>query len=539
MRARENGAAASANLPLAPQKMPVFVKNSLALLLVLFGCFVIYPLLCMFSMLRRADIASMVQSGSFRRALSATLLSAVLVTVFSVAAALLMAFLLCRTSVKGRKLWMTLFLMPMLIPSVSHGTGLVLLLGNNGIVTKLLHLPGNIYGMQGIVLGQFLYTAPAAFLLLYHALEEENYTPHEAAMVLGIPKAQRFRAITLPYMRRDLIAAAFLVFSMSVTDYGIPLSVGGKTETLAVVMYQKVAGRLQFDKGSFIGLLLLLPAVLSFLADSRRNRRVVPHSIRFPEVKEPVRDSLAFTGCLLITAVLVMPILAFTTVMFMEDYPRSLAFTTAHLSQMWSGKGLAGLRSSALMAAGGAFFGTAAAVFAAYAASRTEGVLSRGMHMLSLMVLSVPGLVLGLSYAMAFRTMPFYGTIGLMAISCSIHFFTTPYLMLYQAFSRFDRDLEATGRLLGIPPFRLFTDVMLPQCRGELLDMLSFFFVNSMVTISAVVFLAKAQNRPLSLLITQYNDQLNLEGAAVLSFLILAVNFTVRTVLLGMRKGRR
>lgn len=537
-REAQNTPGRSDTMPLAPQKTPLFVRNSLVLLSLIFGCFVLYPLLCMFSMLFTADAAGMVQSGSFRRAVSATVVSALLVTVFSVTTALLMAFLLCRTSVRGKNLWMTLFLLPMLIPSVSHGTGLVLLLGNNGFFTKLFRLPGNIYGMQGIVLGQFLYTAPAAFLLLYHALEEENYTPHEAAMVLGIPKQQRFLAITLPYMRRDLMAAAFLVFSMSVTDYGIPLSVGGKTETLAVVMYQKVAGRLQFDKGSFIGLLLLLPAVLSFLADSRRNRRVVPHSVRFPEKPDKRRDSLAFAGCILFTTVLVLPILAFTAVMFMADYPRSLSFTTAHLSQMWSGKGLEGLKSSVLMAAGGALFGTVMATFAAYGAARTEGILSRGIHMLSLMVLSVPGLVLGLSYAMAFKKMPFYGTLGLMALSCSIHFFTTPYLMLYQAFGRFDRDLEATGRLLGIPPFRLFADVMLPQCRAEILDMLSFFFMNGMVTISAVVFLAKAQNRPLSLLITQYNDQLNLEGAAVLSFLILAVNFAVRMGLLGMKRQR-
>ncbi len=534
----KNMSGRSDKLPLAPQKTPYFVKTSLALLLFLFGCFVVFPLGCMFRELLQADIASMVQSGSFQRALSATVYSAALVTVVSVIAAFFMAYLLCRTGVAGKNLWQTLFLLPMLLPSVSHGTGLVLLLGNNGFLTKLLQLPGNIYGLQGIVLGQFLYTAPAAFLLLYHALAEEDYTPHEAAMVLGIPKRRAFLAITLPYMKRDLMAAAFLVFSMSVTDYGIPLSVGGKTETLAVIMYAKVAGRLQFDRGSFIGLLLLLPAVLSFLADSSRKRRVLPHSIRFPERADRKRDRAAMVCCILISAVLILPILAFTAVMFMEDYPRSLSFTTAHLSQMWSGKGLSGLKSSVFMAAGGALFGTAAATFAAYAASRTEGGLQRLIHMLSLMVLSVPGLVLGLSYAMAFKKMPFYGTLWLMAVSCSIHFFTTPYLMVYQAFMRMDRDLEATGRILGIPPIRLFADVMLPRIRGEILDMLSFFFMNGMVTISAVVFLAKAQNRPLSLLITQYNDQLNLEGAAVLSFLILAVNFAVRMGLLGCKSIR-
>ena len=68
--------------------------------------------------------------------------------------------------------------------------------------------------------------------------------------------------------------------------------------------------------------------------------------------------------------------------------------------------------------------------------------------------------------------------------------------------------------------------------------MLSFFFVNSMVTISAVVFLTSASTRPLSLLVTQYHDQMNLAGAAALSFLILAVNFAVRTLLLKL-KGKR
>ena len=54
--------------------------------------------------------------------------------------------------------------------------------------------------------------------------------------------------------------------------------------------------------------------------------------------------------------------------------------------------------------------------------------------------------------------------------------------------------------------------------------MAAYFFVNSTITISAVSFLASASTRPLSLLVVQYSDQLNLAGAAYLSFLILCVN---------------
>ena len=517
---------------------PVFVQRSLLLLLVFFGCFVVIPLVCMFSQLLQTDVAAIVQSRSFRSAVSATLVSALLCTACSVILALAMALLLCRTAVPGKRIWRTLFILPMLLPSISNGTGLVLLFGNNGFFTRALHLPGSIYGMQGIVLGQMLYTAPAAFLLLYQSFAEEDYRPHEAARVLGISRPNRFFALTLPYLRRDLVAAAFLVFSMSVTDYGVPLSTGGRVETLAVVMYAKVAGRLQFDKGSFIGFCLLLPAVLSFLADSRRRGRSIAQRRDFPLADGRKQKTAAFLGCFLLSLLFVLPILAFVAVMLMEEYPLHTAFTLRHLTQAFTAKGWSGLKNSLCMAAGASLFGTMAASFAAYIAARRQGILPRLLHILALAVLSVPGLVLGLSYAMAFKRLPLYGSLWLMIVSSMVHFFTTPYLMLYQNLGKLDRDLEGTGAVLGIPPVRIFLEVMLPQCRDAVLDMLSFFFVNSMVTISAVVFLATASTRPLSLLVTQYNDQMNLAGAATLSFVILAVNFTVRTLLLSLKRRR-
>lgn len=522
----------------ALRRKPAFVNRALLLLLLFFGCFVLYPLVCMFSQLLQTDIGAIIHSRSFREAVSATLLSAFLVTLCSTVLALAMALLLCRTAVPGKAIWRTLFILPMLLPSVSNGTGLVLLLGNNGFLTRLLHLSGSIYGLQGIVLGQLLYTAPAAFLLLYQAFAEEDYRPHEAAAVLGFSRLRRFCVLTLPYLRRDLIAAAFLVFSMSVTDYGIPLAIGGRVETLAVVMYAKVAGRLQFDKGSFIGLCLLLPAVLSFLADSRRRGRAVSQRTAFPLAASRQAKAISGTACALIALLFVLPVLAFVAIMLMEEYPLHTSLTLRHLAEYWTARGRMGLRNSLLMSAGAALLGTVAACFAAYIAARQQGLFSRLLHILALLVLSVPGLVLGLSYALAFKRLPIYGSLWLLIVSSSIHFFTTPYLMLYQRFGKLDRDLEGTGAVLGVRPFRLFWDVMLPQCKDTLLDMLSFFFVNSMVTISAVVFLANAATRPLSLLVTQYHDQMNLAGAATLSFLILAVNFLVRTLLLCL-KGKK
>lgn len=60
-------------------------------------------------------------------------------------------------------------------------------------------------------------------------------------------------AITVPYLRKPLISVIFAVFTMVVTDYGVPLIVGGKFSTIPVVMYQEVIGQLDFGKGAVYG----------------------------------------------------------------------------------------------------------------------------------------------------------------------------------------------------------------------------------------------------------------------------------------------
>ena len=156
--------------------------------------------------------------------------------------------------------------------------------------------------------------------------------------------------------------------------------------------------------------------------------------------------------------------------------------------------------------------------------------------MLSTLTLSIPGLVLGLAYVLAFKRTALYETMGILIFSSIIHFFPTPYLMLYQTFGKLNANLEGTGRVLGVPPFRLFANVFLPQCAETLLDMFSYFFLNAMVTISVVSFLATAQTRPLSMLVTQYSDQINPEGAAVLSFFILTINLLVRGIVFLLKR---
>ena len=82
--------------------------------------------------------------------------------------------------------------------------------------------------------------------------------------MLGVPKCSQFLRITMPYLRKPLISAVFATFTLVVTDYGVPLMVGGKTTTLPVLMYQEVIGLLNYDTGVAIGFVLLIPAIVAF-----------------------------------------------------------------------------------------------------------------------------------------------------------------------------------------------------------------------------------------------------------------------------------
>ena len=102
--------------------------------------------------------------------------------------------------------------------------------------------------------------------------------------------------------------------------------------------------------------------------------------------------------------------------------------------------------------------------------------------------------------------------------------------MIYNSIGKLNPNLEAVAASLGIGRFRLIKDVILPQTKTTLAEMFSYFFINSMMTISAVAFLANIRTKPISLMIPQFEAQMLLESSAFVSLLILAVNLLMKTM---------
>lgn len=508
------------------------------LLCSVFVLFVFYPFAQMVISITPDDLRKVLTSSSFLPAVKNSLKAACITTMISVSIGLTLAFAIQRTNIRFKGALSVLLTLPMLIPSISHGMGLVVLFGTNGVLRNLLGLEGTIYGFAGIITGSVLYSYPVAFLMLNDVLKYQDSSPYEAAQVLGIPKLRRTMAITLPYLSKPLISAVFTVFTMVITDYGIPLMIGGKNTTLAMMMYQEVLGQLNFGKGSIIGLFLLIPAVITFVFNTLIKGRAKLSFVTRPfEIKKSkVRDGFAYAFCGLILFLVFLLFGAFCTIAFTRKYPSDMSLTFENVTKMLTLRGDTYLINSLVIAVFVSIIGITVAFITAYLTTRMPSRLSSLLHLFSITSLAIPGIVLGLSYAMTFGGSFLYGTMAILILANIMHFFASPYQMMYNSLSKMNENLENVGQTLGISRIRMVFDVIIPQCRATMVEMLSYFFVNSMMTISAVSFLANVSTKPLSLMISQFEGQVLYECAAVVSLVILAVNVLIKSLVYLINK---
>ena len=320
---------------------------------------------------------------------------------------------------------------------------------------------------------------------------------------------------------------------MIVTDYGVPLMIGGKYMTLPVLMYQEVIGMLDFAKGATIGTFFLIPAVIAFILDMVNKDKASSSFTKKPFPKKVSKTILilAYIFCYTIILFVLLPILSFIILSVVKKYPINMSFTFNHILKTLNTGGLKYLGNSIIIATMTALIGTICAFGTAYFSARSPGKASKFLHMIAITTLAIPGLVLGLSYMLFFKGTFLYATFAILILVNTMHFFSSPYLMAYNSFSKINMNLEAVAQTLGLGKMLIVKDVLIPQMKSTILEMFSYFFVNSMMTISAVSFLATAQNKPLSLMINLFQAQMVVEGAAFVSLTILTVNILMKFII--------
>ena len=442
------------------------------------------------------NYAALLDTPGVWRALSNSLLLGLVTTAVTLLLAFVVAYGMERTCMPGRNFVGMALALPMLAPSLVLGLGLIFLLGRNGIVGKMLGVRPEIYGFWGLLSADVLYALPQAVLIVRTALRQGDARQYDAAEVLGATPWRQFRDITLPQARYGLLSAAFVVFTITITDFGNAVVIGGNFPVLATEIYNQVSGQMKFGMGAVVGLLLLAPAALSIFIERFAARRAgagAESALPPTPTRRTGRDTAFFFANLVIAGSIVAVVATVVLASFIRLWPYRLDLSLKHYDITIAG-GYAPLWTSLWVSALAAIIGTALLFLLCFGIRRLPGPAARAATLLSALPVGVPGLVLGLAYVFTFNAggMPWgllYGTAILLALCNYYHYHTQGFVTMMTGMRNVPATLEDATTVLGGGTWRVLRDVVLPALMPTLLAVLVFLFMRSMVTLSAVIFL--------------------------------------------------
>ena len=469
-------------------------------------------------------------------------------TVITVFLAFGFAYALSMTCMPLKRIFKLTMMIPILVPSLLPGIALIYMFGKQGFMTPLL-MGYSIYGPIGIIVGSVFFSLPHAFIIISTALALSDARLHEASIALKASPLRRFLTVTLPGARYGLISAAFVTFTLVITDFGLPKVIGGQFNVLAVDIYKQVIGQQNFEMGAVVSVVLLIPAVIAFIVDRIITRRqqssLSARSVPFAPREHAIADRIALAYCLLVALFVVGILLVcqFAAMVTLWPYDLSFGFKNYDFSRT-DGGGWEAYFNSIRMALYVAIAGTAIVFVGAYIVEKVKGLEAgrNALHMLAILPLAVPGLVLGLSYIFFFNDPQnplhfLYGTMAILVISSITHFYTVSHLTAVTALKQIDPEFESVSASLKQPSWRLFSRVTVPVCMPPILDISIYLFVNAMTTVSAVVFLYSPSTKLASVAVLNMDDAGDVASAAAMGMMIFYTNVLARGFHAAVSRG--
>ena len=250
-----------------------------------------------------------------------------------------------------------------------------------------------------------------------------------------------------------------------------------------------------FGNGAVVAIIMLIPSIVSITVLNILEKYNVRYNKISPiELKKSKKRDIT---CAVASAVIMIGILSIFAVIFVvpftEEWPYRTSFTLEHFQTVFEDSSLYGVYTNSLMVAiVTALVGTLMAYGAALVTARSSvsQKLKGTIDSIALVTNTIPGMVIGLAYLFCFSGTSLQNTFAILIICNMVHFFSTPYLMMKNSLSKMNASWETTAMLMGDNWTKTIIRVVTPNAVSTLLEVFSYYFVNAMVTISALIFLA-------------------------------------------------
>ena len=408
------------------------------------------------------------------------------------------AYAMARTTIAGKTFFRNIIMMPLIAPSIVQALALIYLFGRNGLITAhLLGTDWNIYGPVGIIVSEVLYCLPHAFVILFTTLSAVDIRLDEAAESLGATPFKVFTRITLPSAKYGIFSAAALTFNLTITDFGNPVVIGGNYNVLATEIYAQVTNLYRFDLGATISIILLVPSLMAFMLNyyvSRKTFSMISGAAK-PVIppSRPLKKTIFTSYCSFVSLSIIVIFATVVLGSFVKVWPYDWTLTFEHY-HFPSIAGYSALWTSVWVSLIVGITGSFITLVAGYTMETRKPFFKQFIYLLSVMPAAIPGLVMGLGYILAFNK-PYYfffGTPWIIVINIVICNFTLGILSSISNLRNIDSSIEEASISLGGDTLRTFFKIIFPLSRVAFFQNFIYFFMRSMTTISAVIFLVSA-----------------------------------------------
>ncbi len=405
--------------------------------------------------------------SGFHSAFGTSLLVSFGMTVIAVPLGSLLAFLLVRTDLPGKKFLEPWLLVPIFLSPVVLAFGYVVAVGPVGFFslwTKALvgRVPWNLYSLYGMILIAGLTHVPHSFLYVSAALRSLDPSVEEAARVTGAGPWRIAATVSLPLVLPSILFSAALIFLLGFELFGLPLVLGDPAGLLVLTTYlYKLTNLLGVPSYHLMAVVALSIVALTFPLVYAQ-RRMLRTAGRFAVIggKGQAFRPLPL-GALRWPAVAIVLLWLVVTVLL----PLIGVALRSVVSQWGEGIKLSEVLSGALSVVFYAMIGLAA--------HRWQSRWVSFLDYLVMLPRALPGLIVGLAFLWVFLFFkpiaPLRTTLFSLWIAYTVVWLAYGLRLISASLLQVKPELEEAARVTGARQGRVYRDVTLPLIRFGLI----------------------------------------------------------------------
>jgi iron(III) transport system permease protein len=453
---------------------------SLAALVVL-ATFILYPLVNILT----ASFAGAGPSGWARlmgdpRGLAAignTLILASVVTATSTLVGVPLAYVTARYRFPGKAIIALLPIITLVIPEVISAQTWLMVLGNNGLVTRFLRDFGietpSFYGWFGLITVMTFIYYSYVYIGTVSAISGFDVHLEEAAQSLGTSPATSRLKVMLPVILPSILASALLVFTMVVGNFAVSMILSNRLPLLSVATYQAAiaeGGASPVMQSTFASVSVLMVMGVLFL-----NRWIVSRG-RFeiaqgrgakPAPLSGPKGILVGVASGLIVLLSLLPLFVVMIGAFTVSRGPVMQWghwTLANLERVFV-TAPQPLINSLTYAAVATAIGICFSAVVSYLIVKKRNVVTPWLDYISAVPLALSGTVLGIGLVVSFNGgwLPLTGTATIMVLALLVRRLPFGMRSSQATLHNIPNSIEEASISLGSSPLRTFVKVVLPM----------------------------------------------------------------------------